>query len=190
MCLGKKARPFRGLRFIVLFIAVFFSRPSTGQAECPPGSDFRARNQYHRSVSVARPDLAVNECDYSVSMDLTLPAGDADIHISGGHFNPTVTIPLDRWQWRLRVPRPTSITAGDLIVGYQVVGSDGTPGVFTSELDAASHVAVTVSTREIRQRQGRKRRRFLGYIDLLLDYTHATRSGRYTGTITVFVDCR
>ena len=122
-------------------------------------------------------------------MDLNLPVGDAAISISSGGFTPRATISLGRWQWRLRVRRPTTITAGDLLVSYQVTGSDGTAGVLTADSAPSSHVQATVSTREIRQRQGNNRRRFLGYIDLQLDYSNATRAGNYSGTITVTVDC-
>jgi len=75
------------------------------------------------------------------------------------------------------------------MIGYQVTGSDGTAGVLTSVLDSSSKVQATVSTRIINERQFRNRVRFVGRINIDLDYSNATRAGEYSGVITTTVEC-
>jgi hypothetical protein len=178
----------RWLRFVVFFFALFVILPPPLQAACPQGTDFATRNSYNEDVPVSQPDLAVNEGSYSLSMDLSLPVGDVGLNISSGG-TPTVTISPNRWQWRLRVRQPATVTAADLQVSYEVYGSDGTPGVFTSVQDPTSQAQVTVTTREITQIDKRNQRIFLGFIDLEIDYSNSTRAGNYRGTINVTVDC-
>jgi hypothetical protein len=151
-------------------------------AVCQPNSYFITRGQYEQNAPVSQTDLAVSEGGRSLTLDLALSIADAGINISGSNFSPIVTVTLNEWQWRLRVPGNPDL---DLSVSYQVAGSDGTPGVLTSVLDPYSKVNATVLSRDI-VRHGSN---WYGYIDLQLDFSNAMRSGPYTGTITVFLNC-
>jgi len=151
-------------------------------AECPPNSKFITRGQYSQDAPVSQTDLSVGEGGRTLTLDLALSIADAGINISGGNFSPIVTVMLNEWQWRLITPGNPDLK---LSVNYQIAGSDGTPGVLTSVLDPYSKVKVTVLSREI-VRAGSNWR---GYIDLQLDFDDAMRSGPYTGTITVLLDC-
>lgn len=151
-------------------------------AVCPMNSYFITHGQYSQDAPVSQTDIAVSEGSRSLTLDLALSIADAGINISGGNFSPIVTVTLNEWQWRLRVPGNPDLT---LSVNYQITGSDGTPDVLTSVLDPSSKVNATVLSREI-VRHGSN---WLGYIDLQLDFSDVMRSGPYTGTVTVFLDC-
>lgn len=167
-----------------------FLYPVTAWSACPPGTDFQTRNNYNENVPVSATDLALNEGAFTANIDFILPVTDAGINISSGGFDPTATISPHLWQWHLRIPRPTTITVANLLISYQVTGSDGTVGSLTSVLDSSSHVQISVLTRDIRQRQFQNHLRFLGDIDLEIDYSNVTRAGAYTGAITTTVDCQ
>jgi len=138
---------------------------------------------------VTHRKLAIDEGPLALDLPMSMPVVNANINISQAGAHPVATVSLKRWQWRLQVPKPTTITAADLIVGYRVVGANGQPGVFTSNLDSSSRVKVTTVTRTISEQVRKNSILFKGYIDLQLDYAEATRSGGYSGTVTVNVEC-
>jgi len=183
------ARPHVGLRPFFLLVLLALHSVAPAMADCPTGTVLRTQDSLQGRVKVSPRRLAIDEGGMALSTAMSMPVVDADILISQEGVRPEDTLSLQRWQWRLQVPRPTTITVADLLVVYQVAGPDGQPGVFTSNLDNTSHVKVTAETRTITEERRKNYILFKGYINLQLDYAEATRSGGYSGTLTVDIDC-
>ncbi len=127
-----------------------------------------------------------------VTTPLTLPAGSISFTPSPHGIATTATIPITGFMWRLRVNRPVppGFGVGSILVTYQVTGANGAPGVVSSVSNPASQASVTVQPKPIRVRVRRNRIIYRGFVDLFVDYSAATVSGQYRGTITTTIDCQ
>ena len=186
-CSSQRSRFFS---ILLLSVAILVGYVGQSFAVCPPGTTFRRYTPLTTSINITNPDKSINEGGpFVATMDMAFPTG-AIALLPSGHGYPTAyTTTLNYRIWRLRVRRPTTLTAADLIVTYTVTGSNGVNGVLSSVSAPASQMAVTVIPLAIQTRIRPNRVRFRGFIELLIDYSAITIGGAYTGTITSTVDC-
>ncbi len=117
---------------------------------------------------------------------MSIGIGDAGLTPTSGGFDTTVRTVMAGWLWRLTADTRGWASPNELLVTYQISNGDQ----LVSTLVSSSRVAATVVERNRRvNRFGRRNTRFRGFLDLLIDYSTATRAGAYVGTVTVTVEC-
>ena len=186
----KRAQLLRSrLRLFFLFSLFLFLGNELLYAACPVGTLLKARGRSRTEVPISHTEQSIAEQSVSDDLSLSMPIGNADIDVSQTGLIPVANMSLSKWQWRLHIPRPTTITSSDLIVTYKVLSPDGRQGIFRCKKDYSSIIKVVPVTREVTETVRKNYIIFKGYLDLHVDYSDAKRSGIYEGIILVTVDC-
>lgn len=156
-------------------------------AQCDNGDfgAFTVRNR-NATATIADDVVSINAGTASVTVPLSVAIADLNINANTGTFQTEVRTELPNWTWRLFADTRQWIAQTEAEVEYEVVGTG-----LVSVLDSSSRIGVEVAERDrdVLRFPGR-RTRFRGFLDVILDYSEATRAGAYTGQITVTARCQ
>jgi hypothetical protein len=191
---SKGAVPWGAALFFLYGCAMTAVLSSAGgvYAACPAGSAFESSISLDESAPVKVRDISVPQSGPAkVFMKLNLPSGEArnaaegEIEIATGG-----RMAFRNHVWQLTVPASSNLDIANLMVSYSISGSAGMSGDLVSLIDTSSIVGITIIPRQIQRIMAGDKIIFRGFIDVDIDYTRATKSGGYSGTISTSVECR
>jgi hypothetical protein len=180
-----------GLRkFFFLCLGAALSTPAFAQCQNADFKDFKAKDLPSRNaeadINPSQTDLAFAQGSASVNLPLNFATGNVNINPGSGGFSTTATTEMGNWSWQITADTRNWASTGEMLVTYVVHNG----GKLSSDLQPSSRIDASVVTYNLDVRKFQnKKTRFRGFLAVTTDYANATRAGRYSGTVTVTVQC-
>jgi len=177
-------------KFFFLYLGAALCTPAFAQCQNSDFKPFKAKDLPSRNeaadINPSQTALAVDAGSASVNLPLSFATGNVGINPGSGGFSTTVTTEIRNWSWQVTADTRNWATTDEMLVTYVVQNG----GKLSADAQPSSRIDASVVTYNLDVRKFQnKNTRFRGFLAVTTDYANATHAGRYSGTVTVTIEC-